>query len=187
MAVTRDQGVRMRRLAYHRRDGPGSRRGARAGDGSHGDRRRHVVADLHPGPDPPAITATYNGTPPTTPPTCLAYQGSDTGFTSGFVPSGATPPGIYATECTDGSIIFTPGIMTVVPYLQVNRSPGRRRRHVAAAGDREVRHPDHRHRHAGVGDGHPQPAGVRRHHAVLGCCWSTRTGTACPPASTPSP
>jgi hypothetical protein len=75
------------------------------------------------GQTPPAITATYNGTPPATAPTCLAYQRSDTGFTSGFVPSGATPPGVYATECADGSTSFTPRTMTVVPYLQVTRTP----------------------------------------------------------------
>lgn len=75
------------------------------------------------GQTPPAITATYTGTPPGTPATCLAYQRTDTSFTSGFTPSASTPPGVYVTRCTDPPVAFTTGLLTVVPYLQVIRTP----------------------------------------------------------------
>ena len=71
---------------------------------------------------PPAgHPATYTGTPPGTPPTCLAYSRSDPGYTAGFVPSATTPPGVYTTECTAASISYAPGTMTVVPYLNHGR------------------------------------------------------------------
>ena len=72
---------------------------------------------------PPPITATYSGTPPAAPPSCLAYQRTDVGYTAGFAPSATTPPGVYATECTEAPITYAPGTMTVVPYLHVDRTP----------------------------------------------------------------
>jgi hypothetical protein len=75
------------------------------------------------GQTPPTITATYSGPAPSTPATCLAYLPADTTYSAGFTPSSSTPPGRYVTECNEAPITYTPGTLTVAPYLQVSRSP----------------------------------------------------------------